>query len=77
MRATIGIVDVAALAASADDVLPSTTMTATSLRTRSAAKSPQQTVLAVRPAVFDPEVLPLDEAGFDEPLPERLETPGP
>ena len=67
---TIGIVVVAAFAASAAGVLVAA-ITATWRRTRSAAKRRQPIILAFRPAVFDRHVLALDIAGFLQALAER------
>ncbi len=66
VRKTIGIVVVAALAASTDADVPGVTMTATRRRTRSAANSGSRCGFVLRPAVFDRHVVALGEAWFAE-----------
>ena len=68
MLKTMGIVVVAALAATSS-VGPAT-ITATCRRTKSAAKRRQPIVLILRPAVFDCDVLAFDVAGFAQALAE-------
>jgi hypothetical protein len=68
---TIGIVEAAAVAAVADVEAPMAMISATWRRTRSAASSGQSLVLAVRDAVFDGQVSPLDKASFLWTLPNR------
>src|SRR5215831_21288575 len=62
---TIGIIVLAALAASAG-ALESATITATRRRTRSAMSTRQTIVLAIQPVVLNHYVLALDVAGFAE-----------
>ena len=66
---TIGIVVVAAFAASAAGV-PVAAITATWRRTRSAANAGNRSVFALRPAIFDRDVLALDIAVSLKPLTE-------
>ena len=62
MPKTIGIVVVAALAASAADVLIGVAMTDTRRLTRSAANSGKSFIIVVPPAVFDRHILALEIA---------------
>ena len=66
---TMGIVVVAALAASAERVFPK--IRATWRRTRSAARAGNRSGLIFRPAKFDRDVLTLDKACFLQALAER------
>src|SRR5262249_9795570 len=70
MMKTMGIVSVAALAASVAAVLPGVTMAVTRRRTSSAARAGRRFILALRPAIFDRDVLTFDVTGFTQPLTE-------
>jgi len=59
---TIGMVEVAAMAARAEPTSPVAPITATLSATSSAALRWQQAVVAFAPAIFDPDILAFDEA---------------
>src|SRR5262249_15109231 len=68
---TIGIVVVAALAASPAAVVPGVAITLTCRRTRSATSSGKRIILTVGPAEFGDHVPALDKTAISKPLPER------
>ena len=74
---TIGMVEVAALAASPEGAPPVATITATRRCTRSAASSGRRSVMPFRPTKYDRHVLPFDIAGLGESLPKRRNKRGP
>ena len=71
---TIGIVAVAAFAASAEGVPPAATITVTCRRTRSAARVASSIVSGFRPTIFDLNVLALDVTYLFQALPKRAQT---
>src|SRR5262249_30140529 len=72
----IGMVAVAALAASGAAALWIATITATWRRTRSAASAGKSVQLTLGPAVLHCDIAALDVAGFVETLPDRVELAG-
>src|SRR5262245_9559170 len=68
---TIGMVDVARLAARGEGSPPTATSTLTPRRTSSAASAGRGTVLTARPPVFDQQILALNVAAFGQTAAER------
>src|SRR5215472_9231512 len=66
---TIGIVAVAAFAASEAGVLPGVAITATRRRIKLSSKIGQARILTFQPMVFDHDILLLIVADFAQPLP--------
>src|SRR5262249_13503699 len=73
---TIGIVVVAAFAASTEGV-PAAAITATCRRTSSAASAGKPIVVTLRPAIFDRHVAAFDEAGLAQAFAECSDIGGP